>query len=365
MTESGHTQDGSPQTEAFIFGIPKKEDLDAARLSEFLENLGRDRREPIQAHLADRSEFQERLENYYQDGLEELDLLYLMAIEAASWGHEVIEKALGNDLEETQYLRYYDVQRGLAARCLKTHAEVSWLLRGGHSDGAAARTRTILEIFAVTRTLAEHGSPEGDHPELVERYLVHREVFGFQTISAIKSSGILDDSEKSLSDERVSRVKKQRDLLILEYGKEFSSACGWAAPLFPGQRRIGYGDLIKRVMPELPVFYNITSAPLHAGSDGLHDTLAVREHEAALVAGPTNLGLALPATIASALLVSQLQAVVPHLVRTSSVNEDWGGYFLVALELAAKKVSDRMFEGEERVKEAEEKFQSERRQEDA
>lgn len=339
-----------------VFGQSDEPELDPERLAKFLATLKAERKGALQNTLDDKDGFQDRLYRDYGAGLDAMDLFYSAAQEAAAWSADQIED-FQDDQADDDFAQYYDVIKGLTARALAAYAEIAWLLRGGFPRGALTRVRFLQEVCLTTVAIAEHGNPQGDHPELVERYLDHHGVFIRSTaddLLAVQS----EDLTETLNQEVLDALEQRRTDLIQRHGRIFQGMWGWAAPLFPGEKRsISMRMMGTLFVPEMHYFYSMTSAHTHAGSEGWHDAWTLREHETTLAAGATNVGLALPAALATAFLLTTLQAAVPSHIKSENQTEDKGAYFLAALLQMSETINERLSRGEETVREAERRFQ--------
>lgn len=343
------------------FGRLDDSELDPERLDAFFARLDADTRTSLERNLDDRDGFQDRLYRDYGRGLDAMDLFRFFALEAVDWAQDEVHEAQDNNDEREDFDQYYAVVRGLTARALTAYAEVVWLLRGGFPNGALTRVRFLHELFVTAAVLAEHGSPEGNHPELVERYLEHRDVFTRASADDLMATGALDSAEYFDQDVLDGLARLRSDLLA-RYGKPFGGMWGWAAPLFPGESHITMKMMGKLVLPEAHYFYGMTSAHVHAGSEGWHETVVIREHETSLTSGPTNLGLALPAVLATGFLLEIAQVVVPSRIERDGAAKNTGAYFQAALARTSRSINDRMWRGEEVIKQTELDFQKRARQ---
>lgn len=342
------------------FGHPDDSRLDPDRLVGFLARLDAAAGRALRRNLDDRDDFQDRLYRDYGRGLDGMDLLYFSALEAADWAKNVVH-AQDEEDEQEECEEYYAVIRGLTARAISAYAEVAWLLRGGFPHGSLTRVRFLHELFVTAGVLAEYGSPGGSHPELIERYLEHRDVFTPAIADDLVATGALDSTEYFEKDV-LDALERRRAELLTRYGKSFAAMWGWAAPLFPGESRVTMRMMGSLVAPEGHYFYGMTSAHVHAGSEGWHETVVIREHETSLASGATNLGLALPSALATAFLLEIIQMAVPSRVERDDMVEETGAYFLVALARMSGSISDHMWRGEETVEQAEISFQERVRQ---
>ena len=281
------------------------EESQADRPSELAE------RETLRAHIAEQ----------HGHALDLMDLLWRSAMEAVNWGSEILHEHLEDDPEDDAYAALFTTLTGLAARALLAFNEVSWLLRGGYPQGAFAGVRSLHELYIVTRVLWEYGSPESNCPDLVERYLLHQEVFLKGAARDLISTGI-PGIDETINTEILDALDSRQRELIGKYGKVFSTSWGWAAPLFP-KKTPSFMDLNKLVMPSLNAYYRIASEHLHASSAGLanagkSDGMGTIGYNG----GATIDGLAFPAIFGSTFLLSLVGTIVPIEIHNSETDKD-------------------------------------------
>ena len=255
-------------------------------------------------------------------------------MEAAEWAAGAVPDAVAGDQDEVEFNRYYGVIRGLAARSLLTFSEIIWQLRGGYVSGALSRIRTLYELAMVANILAEYASPGRSHPELIERYVRHHEVFTRTEADQLMATGILDPADY-FDEETLEALDRQKEQLLERYGKSFATLWGWAAPLFKSKEQVTMAQLSQLVDPGVSYFYGRTSEHVHGGSAGWHGNFVQREHETVLAAGPTNVGLSVPDALASHLTLVVLQVAIPTNIETGSRRESVGALFLVAVSRAS------------------------------
>jgi hypothetical protein len=343
----------------FAFG--RAEDaVDEERMKRFLARLDSTWSEDLAANAEQRSAFRDRLGERYQDGLDSMMMLHVCAWEAAEWADKAIESALQDDPEGAEFAYYYDVIRGLLARTMLAFDEVTWLLRGGYPNGAHARVRTMQELFVIASVLAEYASPGADHPELVEMYVRHHEVFIRSVADELMATGVLDP-EEYFDTETLAALDARRDELIGLYGNRFKSMCGWAGPLFPDNKPISMARLSGLVTVKMNYFYGLSSSHIHGGSQGWHENFVTRGDEVVLACGPVNLGLAVPAQLATAFLLDVLEIAIPSTIKRKGQADDTGAVFLAGIQRIADRAMKALAAGEKRVIEEERVFQTQRR----
>lgn len=304
---------------SFEFGVtaPKGDEEFEKVWKRFIEETQFDH--PIQQ--AEQETLRAHIAGYNGNALDLMDLFWRSATEAINWGSEILHEYLEDDPEDDAYAALFTTVTGLAARGLLAFNEVTWLLRGGYPQGAFTRVRSLHELYVVSMILCEYGSPESDHPDLVDRYLLHHEVFingAARDLIGTEVPGIADTLNAEVLDVLDSRKKE----LIGTYGKVFSTTWGWAAPLFP-KGTPSFMGLNRLVMPSLNVYYRIASEHLHASSAGLanageSDGTGVMGYNG----GPTIDGLAFPAILGSTFLLALVGTIVPTEIHDPEADKD-------------------------------------------
>lgn len=258
---------------------------------------------------------------YHGHALNLMDLFWKSGIEAVNWGSEILHKYLEDAPEDDAYATLFTALAGLSGRGLLAFSEVSWLLRGGYPHGAFTRVRSLHELFIVAAILSEYGLPESEHPDLVDRYLLHHEVFmngAARDLIATDVPGITD----TLNDDVLDVLDARRKELIATYGKKFSTTWGWAAPLFPNETPSFMG-LNRLIMPSLNTYYRIASEHLHASSAGLMD--AGEPDETGMMGfngGPGTDDLSFPAILGSTFLLALVGTIVPVEIHIPERNKE-------------------------------------------
>lgn len=154
---------------------------------------------------------------------------------------------------------------GLLARLTRIGHEVHELLTAGFPRGALARARTAHEITVYVVLLAEYGSPEGPHAELVDRFDEHSVVQRAKDAAAYQERAV-----EPLPNDLCARLQDQRARVVAKYGKAMNDQYGWAAPLFPGKRRLQFPDLeSKAELDAVRSHYRWANHEVHATSRSL------------------------------------------------------------------------------------------------
>lgn len=324
----------------FSFEIGAMPPKDDARFEKFWAEFSQEAAGSRSAKSEERSSFREEMLRDSQAGFDAMELLHESANEAINWASNLVHDALEvDDVEDDAFAEYFNVLVGLGGRALLAFDEVAWLLRGGYPHGAWTRVRSLQELFIVAATLGLYGSPGSAHPDLVERYLNHHEVFTrtmADELLATESDGL----REALNKEVLQALARKRETLIETYGKKFSGAWGWAAPLFP-QSNPTFTALSKLILPSFNAFYGIASSYLHASSQGLVEAAREADNgERYFLAGPQKEGLGAAATLGSGFLVGVLGAIIPTSMKFPDDPEpnNNGYFFLSALARIQEQV---------------------------
>ncbi|MGC5617707.1 DUF5677 domain-containing protein [Georgenia sp. Z1491] len=202
------------------------------------------------------------------------------------------------------------VVAALQARLSRVMTEVHALASDGLPRGALARARTGHEISVFATLLSEHGAPDGDHPDLIQRFVDHARVQAYQDANTYQTSGAGD-----LSDELVRKFRHASEQAVTDHGKDFKGIYGWAAVLFQPHRRLQFPDLEDLAgLRHTRSFYKWANHDVHATARSLElNTLVVGEDRVRYLTGRTLVGLAEPLSMA---LHSQLQVMTALLIGT-------------------------------------------------
>lgn len=152
------------------FEIGTTPPIDDPDFESFWERFLQDSKEATGSRSATRDHPRKAILDAYGECFATMDLLHETAREAINWASVTVHESLSDSSDDDAFADYINVLVGLGGRALLAFDEVTWLLRGGYPHGAITRMRTIHEVFVVAATLGLHGYPDGDHPELVERY---------------------------------------------------------------------------------------------------------------------------------------------------------------------------------------------------
>jgi uncharacterized protein DUF5677 len=163
------------------------------------------------------------------------------------------------------------------------------LLNAGYADGANARWRSLHELAGIALFLHQSGN------DVARRYLDHhimkvcRDAKEYQTYC--RNLGYTPFSRKEMKSMKNKRIKLEK-LHGSDFGKQDYE---WIPKAILSDRN--FKGLAKHVhIDQLNPYYNMSSNAVHGGSRALFYQLGLVDHRKgkALLAGPTNFGLADP-----------------------------------------------------------------------
>jgi hypothetical protein len=242
--------------------------------------------------------FRQRLNERWGPGIDGLRILAQIARE------------LGNNIahgfDKPELVRgTLAVLRLLHARSCQIAEEIIALLSGGFADGAMARWRTLHEIAAVAYLTSEHGE------DLAERYLAH-EIVEARRAARQYQKYAARLGQEPISDQEMRQIEDRYTAAIARYGHEFGKPQGWAAAhLKKPDPRIA--DVIEASkIDHLGPYYRMASHAVHANPKGVLSRLGLLSETGALLAGPSDIGLADPGQATARSLV-QISTVLSGL----------------------------------------------------
>ena len=231
------------------------------------------------AQNKDQSGFLRRLSQTWGGGLSLLEMLVTIAIEV---GSETLE------FESNQTTLDFCHSR-LHARACQIAQEAIVLMRYGFADGAMARWRTLHEVVVVMEFLREHGE------EVAKGYVDHQVVESWKA-AQLHQEKCTRLGQDPFSDEELRSLKKEYDLILQKYGKEFRKDYGWAAVAL-GNKPPNFAEIEKSIrLDHLRPYYKLASHNVHANPKGAFFRIGTLGEEV-LLAGPSNAGIADPGHI--------------------------------------------------------------------
>ena len=237
-----------------------------------------------------------------------IDAIWGPALDALYEVYVCVEE-LGSDLQQLHGSGDSQVQALLAlhARACLVLAEIHALLREGLPLGAWARTRSLHETAVIATVLEKYGREAGTE-DLSQRFLLHAVVDEARDLELAVRNGVTVDMEE------LDRVRHDRASLVARFGPMFAKDYGWARPLFPSigtKERVTFEaleDLAKTGLYRLD--YRLGGHHVHSSAWTLALNMVPRGGVVYRLSGPTNIGLADPATVALAATLVSTSAIV-------------------------------------------------------
>jgi hypothetical protein len=246
------------------------------RLFDYAEETAEQR---LAAEEGQQIRFRRRLHARWGASLDSLKLFRLWSLQAGINFHERHKPAEGDWV--------YAVLLRLHARSCLIASEVIALLEAGLASGAHARWRSAHEIAVVGSFIANHGQ------EVAERYLLHEAVESHRAVADYQRYATRLDYEP-FSDDELDEMRESRDALVARFGRGYGTPYGWAAGAL-NHPQPTFRDIEASVsLDHLRPYYRMASHPTHAGPKGIAFDLGLLRGDAALLAGPSNAGLADP-----------------------------------------------------------------------
>jgi hypothetical protein len=243
--------------------------------------------------------FEQRLQQRWGPALDLYECVHVCCLEAGEdFAKRRSQQADGPDPKLTALTL-------LHARACLVASEVQCLLRSGHAAGAQARWRTLHELAVIAFVLGDH-----DH-DLSERFLQHRQVErhkdAFHYQQYCQALGY-----PPASDEQMAEIQHQRDEVIARYGTPYKKDWGWAVPVLPANQQPNFRALEEAAgLQHFRPWFRLSSHGVHSGATGAIHIRDFYGRGTAMLAGPSNAGLADPGNGA---LISLHQVTVALLV---------------------------------------------------
>jgi hypothetical protein len=260
--------------------------------SELAQDLDRQRRGFVEGIHSELAGFQRRLFETWHAPLIRLDSLIAMCMEI---GSEINAEYRSSGKYPRSSRRNMTIR--LHTRAVQIANEVSCLLKGGFADGAMARWRSLHETSVILAFL-------GRHDEALSKRFVD-----FQAIIRLKAASEYNEHHAVLGfdqfdQEQLAQFQRERDAMLVKYGRQFGSENGWATEVLR-QKRVTFKDIEKFVeMHYLRPQYGFASKNVHSGVDSIGYKLALSmSSQETLLAGPSNEGLIEPIQCSSYSLI--------------------------------------------------------------
>ncbi|MDB5321427.1 MAG: hypothetical protein JWN40_3058 [Phycisphaerales bacterium] len=234
--------------------------------------------------------FEKRLYARWKEGIDRLEMMLMIAQEAGDLFLADVRKAHkeGDEAESTEDLFLHDALIRIHVRSCRIASEVLHLLKGGFSDGANARWRSLHENAVIAMFIAQHGG------DTAKRYLRHAVVECFKASHSYQEHcDALGQSPLSVTE--VDALRVQYEGALLDFGNDFRHGYGWAARVM-GKSSPTFADIESSLdMSRWRPYFKMACHSVHAGPRGLYFSLAnVSRAHPALIAGSSDAGLCDP-----------------------------------------------------------------------
>lgn len=226
---------------------------------EMLKAMNTESQSTIKLLKDDLRSFHESIEHAWGPALDSLEL-FINASQEARYGF--VEASQAWDVERIQNSRNKAAALvRIHIRACRTASEILCLLRGGFSDGANARWRSLYELAVISMYLSEEPDSVSemylDHSVIeqakdLESYVTHCEALG----------------EEPVEDQDVDALRQARDNLKSKYGNAFGGDYGWAS-CHRKENFTRFIDIEKSVpLDHWRPYYKLACQSIHAGSRG-------------------------------------------------------------------------------------------------
>jgi len=236
----------------------------------------------LREHRTIMNGFEQRLEKRWRPALDLYEAVRVCCLETGEDFHRRYERQ-----GDSNDLKHHALTLLHARGCLVA-SEVQSLLGSGHAAGAQARWRTLYELAVIAFALGSND------PDISERFLLHRRVERYRDAILYQQYCEALGYER-YSDEEMAELQRQHDDVIARFGPPFKNDWGWAAPLFaanPGASMAKLAELVG--LDHLKPWFRLSSHGIHSGATGAEHILDFYGHGEAMLAGPSNAGLADP-----------------------------------------------------------------------
>ncbi|GCE05771.1 DUF5677 domain-containing protein [Dictyobacter aurantiacus] len=273
------------------------------------EKIKRDMFSTLEQEKIERTGFENRLYDRWKHGL---DLFETILIFGRTAGSEFNQKIRPYAAKQKDFV--FDVLTRTHARSCVTMSAILSLLKSGHAGDALARARTLHEMRVIASFIQEEGN------ELAEKYLLYEVVDSLKAAKQYEKhyiklglkpleSGTIDNLEKAVQKYRTDHFPSHsKDILKGDYG--------WAA-IALGKSRPTFADIEEKVgLDHWRPYFKMASYPIHPSAKGIKFGIGEIGKSNILPAGPSNAGLADPASITlisfnaiTALLLTYIQHI--------------------------------------------------------
>ncbi|MCU4668581.1 DUF5677 domain-containing protein [Bacillus paralicheniformis] len=207
----------------------------------------------------------------------------------------------------------------LHSKSIQASKEILSLLKGGYSDGAMARWRSLHEFNIIFRALIYNYKDIDFTYNLIKRFLDYSEIERIKELHTYKkATELLQLPPLSKDDEKRANLKKEE--ILKKYGRSFEKPNMWAKPLFPQiNRTIYFSDFEKLVgIDRLTPYYKQANYQVHASPKGIFQSLTMLnevDQTSFFLYGGSNYGLSDPGSL-TAISLHQITVALLYLKPT-------------------------------------------------
>jgi len=304
-----------------------------------LKQLKKGSRSLLEGQADDRRRFEARLYRRWRGAIDLLECLIKVSIEA---GEKLQERTKETDDPSKCFKR--EALTKLHARALHISNEILILLKAGYADGANARWRSLHELAIISLFLLENDD------EVAQRYLDHADIKTFKEAKDYRSS-YKKLGYPPLQVKEFNAIKRQRDNLIINYGKDFGeNDWNWIPDKILTCRN--FRELEKKVkLGHWHPFYNSSCDSVHGGAKGFYRISLMDELQGKVhLVGPSNYGLADVLMNASVSLLHVTYSLLKLDADFDDLVSMWViYYFAMEIKEKAPKIQSRLEEDERKI----------------
>jgi len=282
------------------------------KFNEFIETSAKiligsfsdDTKKHINSKEIDDKVFLENHKELWRPGLEKLEILIDVCIDAGSNFNKNRMRGNSEDF-------LLEILVRLHAKSCAIANEILYLLKGGYADASQARWRALHETNVTLAFISKHGL------ECAQRFIEHEIVDSYNGMKIHKKYEHKMQA-KGPSIEEIEVITSQYKEVIKKYGKGFEKQYGWLEPFFPGIHNPGFQSMEKDVgLDHMRIYFKWASQNIHTSFKTLTKTLTLPEFDPNVInVGPSNYGLVDPAHSTA---LSLAQATCFILARDSEV----------------------------------------------
>ena len=201
---------------------------------------------------------------------------------------ETFNEEYEDDAIENQDVMFFAL-RLLHAQACRIAGEVRVLLASGHASGALARWRALYESAVISSLLGMQGNND-----IAQRFLDHAVIHDEREARWHRETF---PDHRSISDGEYRELVQAKLAAVRRYPEgRYDSDYGWAVPLI-GNAQPTFRDLEDSAkLSHWRPTYKVANHHVHSDARSAHATLAWRGDTRYLLSGPTNVGLAEPAS---------------------------------------------------------------------